>query len=92
MLIALGHPVLDQFTQLRQLHRLGHVPVHAGLERMRGISGRDIDVQVNPAFVRANEVKSLRGDNSKLRDAVGSLPDFDLGETLRWMYLANTKA
>ena len=66
--------------------------LHEVIERMRGISGRDIDVQVNPAFVRANEVKSLRGDNSKLRDAVGSLPDFDLGETLRWMYQANTKA
>jgi len=59
---------------------------------MRGISGRDIEVKVNPAFVRANEVKSLRGDNGKLRAAVGSLPDFDLGETLRWMYQARAEA
>ena len=49
-------------------------------------------MKVNPAFVRANEVKSLRGDNGKLRAAVGSLPDFDLGETLRWMYQARAEA
>ncbi|MDT3501659.1 GDP-mannose 4,6-dehydratase [Stenotrophomonas maltophilia] len=66
--------------------------LHEVIERMRGISGRDIEVKVNPAFVRANEVKSLRGDNGKLRAAVGSLPDFDLGETLRWMYQARAEA
>ncbi|CAM4408168.1 GDP-mannose 4,6 dehydratase [Stenotrophomonas lactitubi] len=62
------------------------------IERMRRISGRDIEVKVNPAFVRANEVKSLRGDNGKLLAAVGPLPEFDLSETLRWIYQAGTTA
>lgn len=58
------------------------------IELMRGISGRDIEVRVNPAFVRPNEVKSLIGNNSKLRARIGDLPGFDLAGTLRWMYEA----
>lgn len=62
------------------------------IDLMRDISGRSIDVRVNPAFVRSNEVKSLRGDNRKLLAAVGCMPAFDLGETLRWMYEAKLSA
>lgn len=53
---------------------------------MRELSGRDIEVRVNPSFVRANEIKSLRGENAHLRSRVGELPEFNLKETLRWMY------
>jgi nucleoside-diphosphate-sugar epimerase len=50
-----------------------------------GISGRLIPVQVNPAFVRANEVKTLCGDASKLRSMIGDWATPPLQETLRWM-------
>lgn len=60
--------------------------LHAVVDMMRCISGRDITVRVNPDFVRANEIKSLRGNNDKLRQRIGKLPDFDLAHTLRWMY------
>lgn len=60
--------------------------LHAVVDMMRSISGRDITVRVNPDFVRANEIKSLRGNNGKLRQRIGELPDFDLAQTLRWMY------
>lgn len=56
------------------------------IDTLRDISGHDIEVRINPAFVRANEVKSLRGSNEKLRRILGSMPDFDFSSTLKWMY------
>lgn len=59
------------------------------IDALRGISGHDIEVRVNPDFVRANEVKSLRGSNTKLDHALGSPPAFDFSSTLSWMYGSN---
>ncbi|MFP4155832.1 MAG: GDP-mannose 4,6-dehydratase [Halothiobacillaceae bacterium] len=55
------------------------------LEMGRRISGHDIEVQVNPAFVRANEVRTLQGDASRLRSVIGDWQSPPLEETLRWM-------
>jgi nucleoside-diphosphate-sugar epimerase len=52
---------------------------------VRELSGHDIEVHVNPAFVRENEVKILLGDASKLQTTAGTLPTIPLTETLRWM-------
>ena len=50
------------------------------------ISGHALQVQVNPAFVRASEVKTLSGNPARLRALIGddwhSPP---LHDTLRWM-------
>lgn len=56
------------------------------IEMMKVISGHDIDVRVNPAFVRANEVKKLIGSHYKLTSAIGELNRHSLKETLEWMY------
>lgn len=56
------------------------------LAMMAEIAGYEIKVKVNPAFVRENEVKSLRGSNAMLIQAVGSLEVPPLQQTLRWMY------
>lgn len=56
------------------------------IRMMTEISGHRIEVTVNPAFVRSNEIKTLRGDNRRLLSKVGTLPKFDLAETLSWMY------
>jgi nucleoside-diphosphate-sugar epimerase len=56
------------------------------LAMMAEIAGYAIEVRVNPAFVRANEVRRLQGDCSKLTRQVGALPAIPLKETLRWMY------
>lgn len=42
-------------------------------------------VRVNPAFVRANEVKRLRGSGAKLDAAIGTWPRRSMRETLMWM-------
>ncbi len=58
------------------------------LEMMNRIAGYEIEVRVNPAFVRANDVVRLVGDNSKLAGVVGAITPVPLEQTLRWMYEA----
>lgn len=48
-------------------------------------TGHQLEVAVNPAFVRANEVKSLIGSPDKLHASIGALPTYDFAETLAWM-------
>ncbi len=55
---------------------------------MNGIAGYRIEVQVNPAFVRTNDVLTLSGSNAKLTGAIGPVEHLPLSETLRWMYQA----
>jgi nucleoside-diphosphate-sugar epimerase len=55
------------------------------LDMAREISGHAMDVRVNPAFVRANEVKSLHGSRELLNRYVGEPQGIPLRETLRWM-------
>ena len=55
---------------------------------MGRIAGYDIEVRVNPAFVRGNEVARLTGDHSRLKGLIGELHMPPLEETLRWMYEA----
>lgn len=56
------------------------------LALMGEIAGYEIEARVNPAFVRANEVKRLCGDSTRLRSAIGEFEVIPLRETLRWMY------
>lgn len=65
-------------------HSLGDV-----LGMMAAIAGYTIEVRVNPAFVRGNEVKRLVGSNRRLRAAIGLAPATPLMETLQWMYLGH---
>ncbi|MFJ2972512.1 MULTISPECIES: GDP-mannose 4,6-dehydratase [Pseudomonas] len=55
------------------------------IAKCSAITGHTLDVQVNPAFVRANEVKTLCGDNARLRALVPGWETPDLDETLGWM-------
>jgi GDP-6-deoxy-D-talose 4-dehydrogenase len=53
------------------------------------ITGHNMTVDVNPAFVRANEVHRLCGSPDKLHAAVGPLGEWGLEDTLRWMLNEN---
>jgi nucleoside-diphosphate-sugar epimerase len=52
---------------------------------LSGITGHTMDVQVNPAFVRANEVHRLCGSPDKLLRTTGALTTYRLDQTLSWM-------
>jgi len=58
------------------------------IDMMNDIAGYRIDVHVNPAFVRANEVRTLSGNNARLVGTIGAIESVPLVDTLRWMYLA----
>jgi nucleoside-diphosphate-sugar epimerase len=49
------------------------------------LTSHQLAIQVNPAFVRANEVHRLCGDPRKLFECIGPLNNPDLSSTLAWM-------
>ncbi|AHM73234.1 GDP-mannose 4,6-dehydratase [Yersinia hibernica] len=49
------------------------------------ITSHNLSIHVNPAFVRANEVKTLCGDSRKLQRIVDGWNTPPLEDTLRWM-------
>ena len=63
---------------------VGH-SLQAVLSIMQELSGHEIKVVINPAFVRSNEVHQLIGSRAKLDAAIGSLAPIPLRETLQWM-------
>lgn len=56
------------------------------LQVVEKISGTSVEVKVNPAFVRANEVHKLAGTPAKLKKVVGDLQRPSLEDTLRLMF------
>ncbi|MBN1379012.1 MAG: GDP-mannose 4,6-dehydratase [Gammaproteobacteria bacterium] len=52
------------------------------------ITGHTLEIKVNPDFVRPNEVRILKGDNSLLKSVIGEYTHYELEQTLTWM-LAN---
>ena len=60
------------------------------IEKMEQIAGYKIEVKVNPNFVRANEIKVLGGDNTKLFRLTGFKPTISLEQTLLDMYNEQT--
>ena len=49
------------------------------------ICGHSVEIRVNPAFVRANEVPRLLGSGRKLQQYTGLTPQIPMEQTLRWM-------
>ena len=49
------------------------------------LTGHQMEVRVNPAFVRANEVKTLCADTSRLESLLGKRALVPLEQTLQWM-------
>jgi nucleoside-diphosphate-sugar epimerase len=55
------------------------------LDLATSINHHPIKVQVNPEFVRKNEIKILCGDNTKLKNAIPDWKQYSLKETMEWM-------
>jgi GDP-6-deoxy-D-talose 4-dehydrogenase len=55
------------------------------IEVVERLSGHSMKVEVNPAFVRADEVKTLCGSRARLEDVIGALAMPSLEDTLSWM-------
>lgn len=55
------------------------------IQLVEELAGYQIQIHVNPAFVRANEVRVLVGNPDKLRACIGDLPTIELQQTLQWM-------
>jgi nucleoside-diphosphate-sugar epimerase len=49
------------------------------------LSGHSLDIRVNPAFVRANEVPRLLGSAARLQQYLGPFSPIPMEQTLRWM-------
>jgi nucleoside-diphosphate-sugar epimerase len=62
--------------------------LHQVLDMLRALTGHDLEVRVNPAFVRANEVHRLCGSPDKLIECVGALPPYPLADCLSAMLQA----
>jgi len=52
------------------------------------LTGHEIEVKVNPAFVRQTDVKVLAGSPAKLRSLVPGVEAIPFADTLRWMLAA----
>jgi GDP-D-mannose dehydratase len=52
---------------------------------VREATGHDLEVRVNPAFVRQNEVKVLVGSAERLNRVVPEMPAIGLEDTIDWM-------
>ena len=86
--------VADAYRRLLEVRPVGEtVNVCSGrshslreaLSMAEAISGHSLQVKVNPAFVRANEVRTLTGDPAKLRRLIGEWGSPPLETTLQWM-------
>jgi nucleoside-diphosphate-sugar epimerase len=58
------------------------------IEQLDLLSNYQMKINVNPAFVRANEIKTLYGDNQKLTDVIGQYQHYQFSDTLKWMLQA----
>ncbi len=58
------------------------------LDITQALADHQIEVRVNPAFVRQKEVRTLSGSRAQLDVLLPSLPNLQLEETLQWMLSA----
>ena len=53
---------------------------------MKSITGKDMDVDFNPAFARPNDISVLSGSPNKLKNSIDFENKYSIKDTLEWMY------
>ncbi|MDC0387452.1 GDP-mannose 4,6-dehydratase [Gammaproteobacteria bacterium] len=56
------------------------------IDIMNNITGIKMEVEVNPLFVREDEIKILSGDSRKLETIIDVIWKYSIEDTLCWMY------
>lgn len=91
--------VVDVYTRLLEYCHVGETmnvctgqtySLREVIKLCETITGHNIEIKVNPKFVRTNEVRVLMGDNSRLKKVIGDWQTCNLEETLRWMLQDST--
>jgi GDP-6-deoxy-D-talose 4-dehydrogenase len=86
--------VTDAYLKLLEKAAIGQIynicssktyTLHQVIDTLTELTGHQMNVVVNPAFVRANELHRLCGDASKLHTTIGTHEPIALKDTLRWM-------
>jgi GDP-6-deoxy-D-talose 4-dehydrogenase len=86
--------VTDAYLKLLEKAAIGQIynicssktyTLHQVIDALTELTGHPINVVVNPAFVRANELHRLCGDASKLVRTIGAFDSIALEDMLRWM-------
>jgi nucleoside-diphosphate-sugar epimerase len=62
------------------------------LDILTALTGHHIEVKVNPVFVRKGDVEMLGGNADLLRTTLPDWQPIGIGETLQWMYSAESVA
>jgi GDP-6-deoxy-D-talose 4-dehydrogenase len=62
------------------------------IKLLEKLSGHKLEVKVNPAFLRTNEIRALGGSPLKLNAVLGSFKEYKLEETLQWMLEQSTRS
>ena len=60
-------------------------PILSIIGKLKGMTGHEIQIRVDPKLVRKNDIKTLYGDPQRLFSAVPNLKHFNIDETLEWM-------
>ena len=55
------------------------------IDTLTNLTGHAIQININPLFVRSDEIKQLYGSPVKLNSCIGNLKSYNLLETLTWM-------
>jgi nucleoside-diphosphate-sugar epimerase len=71
-------------TEVNICTGVGH-SLQSIVDTLAARSGHMPRIEVDPALVRAAELKRLIGSNARLQEAVGELPYLDFNATLAWM-------
>lgn len=88
--------VCESYLRLLQLGQPGQiynvcsgrpVSLKMAIDALKHVTGHEIQIKVNPDFIRPNEVHRLCGNPAKLEACIGKLQHPSLEETLRWMLL-----